>query len=176
MSATRPTVSEDLQPAIDGEEDIDCPVEGCSYSGPQRSVEAHISCLTDEGHKGETGSSLRPLFGTGETKAINDATDGSTKNDTLSSTAGTYQKQRNHAEDEKVAAVVDATSSGGSDSNAAAGGIPISVLVWGAVVVVLVALVYWISASRSSSAVSEPATQETKDSEDDNQSGVDLIE
>jgi hypothetical protein len=36
-----------------------CPIDQCDYTGPSRSVEAHISGSSDENHKGELGRNWR---------------------------------------------------------------------------------------------------------------------
>jgi hypothetical protein len=40
-------------------DEVDCPVDGCDYSGEANSVEAHISSSTDGGHSGKAGSEFR---------------------------------------------------------------------------------------------------------------------
>jgi hypothetical protein len=37
----------------------ECPIDGCDYTGDADSVEAHVSSVTDEGHKGLTGRTVR---------------------------------------------------------------------------------------------------------------------
>jgi hypothetical protein len=40
-------------------DDVECPVDGCEYSGEKDSVEAHISSSTDGEHSGKSGSEFR---------------------------------------------------------------------------------------------------------------------
>lgn len=36
-----------------------CPMDGCDYTGPTRSVEAHLSGSSDEAHQGQLGRNWR---------------------------------------------------------------------------------------------------------------------
>lgn len=36
-----------------------CPMDGCDYTGPTRSVEAHVSGSSDEAHSGQLGRNWR---------------------------------------------------------------------------------------------------------------------
>lgn len=48
--------------------EVDCPVDGCDYSGEANSVEAHISSSTDGEHSGKAGSEFRSDLQDGSTE------------------------------------------------------------------------------------------------------------
>lgn len=39
-----------------------CPMDGCDYEGPARSVEAHVSGTSDDLHRGELGRNWRSVI------------------------------------------------------------------------------------------------------------------
>ena len=57
--------------------EVDCPVDGCDYSGEASSVEAHISSSIDDGHSGKAGSEYREeLQGDGPVEEEPEGSDG----------------------------------------------------------------------------------------------------
>lgn len=67
---------EECRPNVDMTE-VDCPVDGCDYSGEASSVEAHISSSTDDGHSGKAGSEYREeLQGDGPAEEEPEESDG----------------------------------------------------------------------------------------------------
>lgn len=57
--------------------EVDCPVDGCDYSGEPNSVEAHISSSTDDDHSGKAGSEYRDeLQGDGSVEKESEGSDG----------------------------------------------------------------------------------------------------
>lgn len=57
---------------------VDCPVEGCDYSGPIDSVEGHLSASTAGDHKGRLGIYHRgELVAQAERRLNNDPENGS---------------------------------------------------------------------------------------------------
>jgi hypothetical protein len=85
--------------AVDMSE-VECPMDGCDYTGEPDSVEGHISAMRDDAHQGETGSQHRHLFAPGD-----DTEGGATDETTESAT-----------EPEVLEDVADAPGSGGPRS------------------------------------------------------------
>lgn len=63
---TIPYVTANCRLDVDMSE-VDCPVDGCDYSGEANSVEAHISSSTDGEHSGKAGSEFRSDLQDGST-------------------------------------------------------------------------------------------------------------
>jgi hypothetical protein len=61
--------------------EVECPMDGCDYTGEPPSVEGHISAMRDAAHKGETGSQHRHLFAP-ESDTDSEATEGATESST----------------------------------------------------------------------------------------------
>jgi len=70
--------------------ECECPIDGCDFTGPLKSVEAHISGSASGGHEGETGRGFREklreqiesrLNGGGDSEESDDGSDESEASD-----------------------------------------------------------------------------------------------
>lgn len=159
----------------EGADDVECPIDGCDYSGSQESVEGHISGKKDEAHEG-TGrdyrDQLRPSDGDegGSVESGGDTSRESSSSEEGSSDEGSATNPDESSEADSSEETEPSVSSEAVAAGAAAGGASIlamdnsKYLVLGGLVgvVLVVAWLYYRSDSSESSEGQESQQEESE--------------